>query len=235
MLLGICLILICLLGWSVVSFWEMQQALRWWSAREAIEQAAQSNKIQNGLIQDLFALRLNLQFSLSQPIEKQRLQQQAWLVELGKMYSHLNNLSIMLSPPYLAENLPLAIRSRLQQWLASHPSHQLTLDLPHIWQQDSLERNYIILSSLETLLKLAVPSSLSNAELEISLTDRSRIELVVKIIYPTGIKSRSITCIRELKYLRSCFCCLAPGRCHYQHQSNEAIWQFQWRRCSGIQ
>lgn len=227
MLLGICLAI--LLSWFVASYWETQQALRWWFRREAIDRAAQADSIQNGLIQDLFALRLSLQ-PLPNQVEESSTQQGTWLSQVEKLHHELNALSAMLVFPYVAESLPLAIRSLLEQWQLTHPQHQVQLDLPHEWQPEVFERSHMILSTLETLLNLALPASLSSASLEINLIDQlDRAELAVKITYPDYLKITSITDTKELKYLRRCFHCLASGWCRYHRQSLEAVWRFQWR------
>lgn len=240
MLLAIC-ILFCV--WATASYWQMQQAMRWWCRREAIDLAAQADRIQNGLIQDLFAVRLSLQSALSevlseafsQPLEDRLQQQRVWVTQAEKLHEHLTDLSHALSQPYLAESLPLAIRSRLKQWQASHSQASLQLDLPQDWRAEPLERSRIILTLLETLLDVAVTAGLPHAALEIVLTDRSiesgrfQAELTVKITYPDVMTRRASTRVKELKYLRRCFCFLVPGRCSYQTQASAAVWRFHWK------
>ena len=203
--------------------------MRWWFKQEAIDLAAYSNQIQNGLIQDLFAVRLSLQSPLPEQEKDRVRQQQTWVAEADKLHEHLSHLSDALTQPYLAESLPLAIRSLLKRWEIAHPNRTLRLDLPLNWHTEPLERNRIILVTLNTLLKLTVPSSISHATLEITLIDRlPQAELIVKITYPDLATRRSNTRIRELKYLCRCFRCLAPGRCSYQPQSSAAVWRFKW-------
>jgi hypothetical protein len=220
---------IVLLFWATASSRQMQQAMRWWFKQEAIDRAAHSDQIQNGLIQDLFAVRLSLQSPLPEQTEDRIRQQQIWVAEADKLHEHLSHLSNTLTQPYLAESLPLSIRSLLKRWEIAHPNRTLRLDLPLNWHTEPLERNRIILVTLNTLLKLTVPSSISHATLEITLIDRlPQAELIVKITYPDLATRRSNTRARELKYLCRCFRCLAPGRCFYQPQSSVAVWRFKW-------
>ncbi len=232
--------LICtfVLLWITVSSQQMQQAIRWWFKQEAIDRAAHSDQIQNGLIQDLFAVRLSLQSPLPEQAEDRVRQQQIWVAEADKLHAHLSHLSDALTQPYLAESLPLAIRLLLKRWEIDHPNRTVRLDLPLDWHTEPLERNRIILVTLNTLLKLAVPSSISHATLAITLIERlprkgncfasPQAELIVKITYPNLATHQSNTRVRELKYLCRCFRCLVPGRCSYQPQSSAAVWRFKW-------
>lgn len=234
MLLGLCLAL--LLSWIVVSHWEMQQALRWWFRKEVIDRTVLSNQIQNELIQDLFALRLCLRSSLSEQSEV-FCRPKDWLADVEKIQQGLYEMSASLSFPYLDESLPLAIRSLLKQWQITHPQHNVKFDLPqHNWQQDAIERNQMILTTLGTLLTIVIPSSLSSASLNVNLFERSnKAELIVKITYPDRLTFTSATHAKELRYLRYCFRCLTPGLCFYHHHALEAIWRFQWKHsCSVI-
>jgi hypothetical protein len=226
-LLGICIIILL---WFAVSHWQMQQAMRWWFKEEAIDRASQSDRVQNELIQDLFALRLSLQTLPPDSSKELVLHQQAWLANTENLHHHLIDLSAALTHPYLAESLPLALRSHLNQWQLAHPHCKLQLNVPSDWQPESFERNRVILMILKTLLKIALPSTLSTTVLDVSLRERSHgATLIIKITYPDRLTRISLTCGRELKYLRWCFHCLMPGQCLYQAHAHEAIWTFQWR------
>lgn len=205
------------------------QAMRWWFKQQTIALSTHADQIQNGLLQDLFAIRLRLQAPLSEQSEDGMSQQQAWISEAKKLHDQLTHLNEALIPPYLAESLPLAIQSLLKQWELSHPHNQLRMDLPYGWRPEPLERSWMILKTLETLLNLAISASLPHVSLEVTLIDQSpQAELQIKVTYPDRLTHLSLTRTRELKYLCHCFRCLAPGRCFYYSRALTAVWRFQW-------
>lgn len=204
--------------------------MRWWFGQEAIALAEQSDEIQNGLVQDLFALRLSLQ-SVSSDSAALTQHQQDWITTTTQIHHHFTALSFALTPPYLAESLPLAIQSHLKRWQLTHPDCKLQLEFCSDWQAGTVEYNRLILKMLETLLRLTVSPSFPANVLHICLSNRStQAELIVKLTFANRSIRVAATHAKELKYLRYCFHCLIPGRCSTQHRLHEAVWRFQWKQ-----
>lgn len=224
--------LLLVLIWQGVSHWQMQQALRWWFSREVVDRATLSDQIQNGIMQDLFAIRLGLTADSNQEILPSQFDA---LIAADMLYQRLSHLSTTLTPTYASESLPHAIQSLLQQWQGAHPHSQMQLDLGVVWESESAEQNQIVLAVLETLLQLSDPV----ASVSLSLTNQSqqrwmgdtagKAKLTVKLTYADKTKGIAATRAQELKYLRDCFRCLMPGWCNYHTQSQEDTWQFCWR------
>ena len=210
-----------ILLWLGASHWQMQQALRWWHQRTSMERAAQTDQIQNGLLQDLFALRLSLSAasSSSQPDA---------LIIVDRLHHSLKHLSEALTHPYLTDSLPLAIQSLLQQWQITHPIHQLQLDLPADWLVESPEQSRILLETLATWLELTADPEIPTL-LSVSLRQQAnRAELTLRWL-DSNTTQTAATHAKELRYLRDCFRCLMPGHCHSEIHSQKIQWQFRWR------
>lgn len=215
--------------WAV-SHKEMQQALRWWMQQEVIDRATYADRVQNELIQDLFALRLRLQSASSPPSES--LAQLPWLAEAEQLHALLNHLSTAFLSPYLPDGLTLAIRALFQQWQAHNPGQGLQIDLPIDWAPEPLEQSYLILALLQRLLQLT-SASVSPVLVKVRLIQQnSQAQLSIQLIYAETPAPLLATQAQTLKYLRRCFQCLMPGWCRHQVQAQEMSWQFGWNKWS---
>jgi hypothetical protein len=208
--------------WLAAAHWELRQALRWWMQQEIQSRVGWADQIQNGLLQDLFALRLELQ-------RVEAASTQDWLAA-ERLHQQLADLSTALVSPHLPASLPLALRHQLQRWQTAHPGCDLQLDLPTDWPLESLAQSQIVLTTLERLLdQSGLPDQLLD-RLIVGLEQRAgRARLTVELGY--GAENRSIqsgTRAKELKYLRRCFCCLMPGWCRAQFGATAVRWQFGW-------
>lgn len=216
----------------VVSHREMQQALRWWVRQEVVNRATYADRIQNGLIQDLFALRLSLQSASTDSSES--LPQRSWLAASEKLHTALHDLSTAFLSPYLPDSPTLAIRTLFQQWQAYHPIQHLQLDLPADWSSEPLEQSYLILALLQRLLELTA-SSVPIALIKVHLVQQNKqAQLSINLIYVETPTQMMATHAKDLKYLRRCFRCLVPGWCRHQVQELEATWQFGWKKRSQL-
>jgi hypothetical protein len=218
-----------LLLWSVVSYLEMQRALQWWFKRQSAQLLSESEQIHNGLLQDVFAMRRSLELSLVDEAGVSSSQGQDWLKKAEKLHESLEQLSDALSPPFLAESLPLAMQCMLKR-RRSQLGLNLEVVLPSQWRDESSERNRIVLMVLDELLKLALPKAAIDATHRVSLTATETAgELAVAVTYPDLETLTSLTQTKELKYLCCCFQCLASGRCVCQRENLTVIWRFRWR------
>ncbi len=215
--------------WGGSSYWRMQRSLRWWLTQAAVERADQADQIQNGLMQDLFALRLSLSKSLDLSQPNQTQPNQAAIETLyNTLYTNLNQLSAALSPPYIRESLPLAIQAMLQQWQAVHPEAKLQLALPATWDLEPIARSQVLLTTLAALLKLSEAAAISALSLELS-QESGQAKLILRLVYRDSATRSAATHAKELRYLRDCFRCLMPGWCSHQAQPLADLWQLRWQ------
>lgn len=228
-LLGICLVLGLGLGLQfALSYWEMQQAWRWWVERDLVERASYADQIQNGLLQDLFALRLGL--GSASPDQLQLFAQTLWLSDAEKLHNQLNQLSTALLPAYLPDSLPLAIQALFQQWQTHHPSCRLSLNLPTDWSHEPLARSCLILATLKRFLEiiaLSAPIALMTVDLR---QQNGKATLTIQLTFVASSARTATAHAKDLKYLRRCFQCFVSGECHYRLQALEATWQLSWKQ-----
>jgi hypothetical protein len=214
--------------WSVVSCGEMQRALQWWFQRQSAQLLSESEQIHNGVLQEVFALRRDLERSLSAGTGASTSQSQAWLQQTEQLHQSLQQLSETLTPPFLSESLPLAMQWMLQPLQASELN--LQIDLPSNWQHDSAEQNRMILMLLDELLTRALADAAIDALHQIRLLAAKQYgELTVRVTYPDRQTMTALRETKELKYLYCCFQSLTPGRCLCQTENTTVMWRFRWR------
>jgi len=218
-----------LLLWSVASHLEMQRALQWWFRRQSVQLMSESERIHNGLLQEVFAIRRSLELSLVNEASTSATQNQDWLTRTEKLHESLVQLSDVLSPPYLGESLPLAIQSLLQSQ-ARQSGINLKLALPNNWSEHSLERDRMILDSLHELLTLSLPSAAIDGTHHVQLSSDGKMgELLVNLTCIDHATLTALTHSRDLGYLRRCFQCLTPGQCLCHTETLNIIWRFRWQ------
>lgn len=218
-----------LLLWSVASHLEMQRALQWWFRRRSVRLMSESERIHNGLLQEVFAIRRSLELSLINETSLSATQNQDWLTRTEKLHESLMQLGDTLSPPYVGESLPLAIQSLIQTQF-SPPGINLKLALPTDWHHDAPERDRMILDSLHELLTLSLPSAAIDGTHRVQLSSDGKMgELQVAITCVDRPTLTALTHSRDLAHLRRCFQCLTPGRCLCHIETLNITWRFRWQ------
>jgi len=226
-------------AWLAVFYWETQQALQWWFQQQQRWLCQEAERVRNGLLQDTFVLRRDLEGSPQASEENLEHVQHRWLHQIQQLEGHLIRLSDDLSPPYLETSLPLSIRKWVQhiegtsinQSVMQQP---IALDLPSAWQPEPLTHNQIILTSLDYLLALVTSETESVPPVMIRLQAHPHCaELVVQVDYPSVAAAVKGVRSRELGYLRRSFWVLASGRSYYRRQQQVVFWHFRWRLSHG--
>ena len=237
------IILICmmLLLWSMVSYLELQRSMRWWFEQRTAHLEVQSERIHNGVMQELFVLRRDLEAALEpgQTIAtdpNQTDQAKLWAIE--KIHHQLEQISDELSPPYIADSLPLAIQSHLQNWQRLHAA-DLEIELPTTWEQEATAQNQIILMVLNELLQIVMPISPVKLPCCVRLLAQNKTnsvecpkpfgELLVKVTYPNAAMISSILHTKELRYLRRVMRELARGHLFHRRRELTVTWYCHWR------
>jgi hypothetical protein len=215
--------------------------MRWWFERRTAHLEVQSERIHNGVMQELFVLRRDLEAALEpgQTIEtdpNQTDQAKLWAIE--KIHHQLEQISDELSPPYIADSLPLAIQSHLQDWQRLHAA-DLEIELPTIWEQEATAQNQIILLVLNELLQVVMPISPVKLPCCVRLSTQNKTnsveypkpfgELLVKVTYPNAAVISSILHTKELRYLRRVMRGLARGRLFHCRHELTVTWYCHWR------
>ncbi|WP_416673916.1 hypothetical protein [Egbenema bharatensis] len=238
----ITVICMMLLLWSVVSYLELQRSMRWWFERRTAHLEAQSERLHNGVMQELFVLRRELEATLHQghllpshsnPASSIQLQ------AIEKIHHQLEQISDELSPPYIADSLPLAVQAYGQEWQHNHPETVLELELPKIWEQQATPQDQILLMGLDELLQMVMPGSQTTLPCRVRLTTQDQPanngaaptswgELSVEVTYPNAVLISSVLRTRELRYLRRVVRGLTHGRLLNERRGLTVTWYFRW-------
>jgi hypothetical protein len=205
------LLVICtlMLFWFAVSHLKMQQALQWWHRNRSTWLHGEAEQIRNGLLQESFVVRRALEMSL---IGDENLQdnQQHCLKKLEDFHHALEQVSDTLSPPYVEDNLPLAIRRCIESQ-CSYPIHfDIETDLPSTWRHEPYELSRTILIALDELLRVTQSKDLVGVLRQIRLRSQAEMrELMIQFGYLDRTTLKKYQCRKELDYLKQSVLSLA--------------------------
>nr|MDZ8058197.1 hypothetical protein [Nostoc sp. EkiNYC01] len=190
----------------------------------------QGEMIQNGLLQESFVIRRNLEISLVNSSVSQQQQEQYYLANIENFYHSLNEFSDYLLPAHIEDSLPLAIRHILVKWKSHIPELNLQIELPNDLDDESVYTRHVILIILEDLLQIILSSISQETSISVSLKSRENFnELMVKFSDLQILKQDNNSKLSELDYLRRVFILFTLGKCFHQKNKNTEIWYFCWR------
>lgn len=197
---------------------DSDQLLRWWHQHQTQWLASEADGVRNGLLQELFAVRRQLELMAGDDIHS--------LATIERLYDALENLGDRLSSPYGQESLPLALQHALKGW----PS-ELTLEvrLPNRWPDEPREYVSLVLSVLEHLKQtlVALPSLPQACTIDLAEEQGSKHLAVQLNLYglPLAVeRCRSA----DWAYHLSTFGAITGGRARCTHEGHTVLWQLTW-------
>lgn len=221
--------LITVVLYLLLSHQQTQRALIWWNSRQWLKMYQEGEAIQNGLLQESFVIRRNLEILSVDPSFRQQKQEQYYLATMEKFHNSLKELSEYLSPAHIDDSLPLAIRHLLVKWESRIPGLNLQMELPNEWHHELLFTSRFILMVLEELMQMTSSIFSSNLSIFVSLKTRGNFhELTVKLADLKTAKQIYISNLPESDYLRRTFIFSTFGKCFCQHDDDAEIWYLQW-------
>jgi len=180
-------------------------------------------------MQELFILRRSLEMALADESNKIAIdRQQNWLARVETVHQSLEQLSHELAPPYVQENLSLAIQYHLKQWQRRYPDLQVHAELGTDDPSQQSQQNGEILQILQEVLELTLPK-LSPRSLQIHLKSRdyhNQMQVQLTCANPVTLTSDSL---QNIKCLGQTFQLLTAGWCSYYCKNSAMIWSFHWR------
>jgi len=197
---------------------DSNQLLRWWHQYQTQWLASEVDAVRNGLLQELFAVRRQLELMAGQDIQA--------LATVERLYEALENLGDRLSSPYAQGALPLAMQHALKGW----PS-ELALEarLPNRWPDEPMEYVTLVLSVLEHLKQtlIALPSLPQACTVDLA-EEQGRKYLTVQLNLhglPLAVeRCRSA----DWAYHLSTFEAITGGQARCTHASHTVLWQLTW-------
>jgi hypothetical protein len=215
-----------------MNFYQVRQAFQWWSRQQFRQQWSESDRIRNGVMQDLFAMYRGIEVSQLQGANSILQNSKTWLEQAGQIQRSLEQLSHHLSPLFLEDSLPLALQATVSGWQAK-TQHLIHVDVPLDWQANVQEHNQVVLNTLLAILETISSHQASSLDLtehpiQICLAQRDNFAELLIEIEGTRSSGKAIARSQEWIYLRRCFHYLTGGRCIYRYRKNTLTWCLRW-------
>ena len=214
-----------MMGWAATfylltrSWLSQRHAWQWWHAQQTTQLHHQAESIRDGLLQQTFAFRRYLETSHTHS--------ETWRDRLQSFYQSLEDLSNQLSPPFVADSLPLALQFIIHDWQKKHPKSPVQLDLPSDWPQNDTEQNQVVLSVVEELLSLLTAEDMSQP-LQVSLQSTDSLH-TLSLSWQNETQIQTLSGSAEAKYLKEIFHSLTAGRLEMHPSETQVITQLHWR------
>ncbi|NJL47241.1 MAG: hypothetical protein HC929_06750 [Leptolyngbyaceae cyanobacterium SM2_5_2] len=197
---------------------DSEQLLRWWHQHQTQWLASEADAVRNGLLQDLFAVRRQLELMAGDDIHT--------LATVEHLYDALENLGDRLSSPYGQESLPLAMQHALKGW----PS-ELALEarLPNRWPVEPIEYVTLVLSVLEHLREtlVALPNLPQACTVELAERQEHK-QLTVQLNLQTLPSTLEGCNSADWAYHLSTFESITGGQARCTHTDHAVLWQLTW-------
>lgn len=209
----------------------MEQALQWWCDQQSKQLNREAQEIRDRLLQESFVVRRSLELAQLKSNQLFNYSDRKWIERFEIFHSCLKELSDRLSPPYLEEGLPLAIEYLIDRWRIAQPTCEFQWQFTPQWQQNLSQRNRIVLTSLDELLKLEIAECIKKEFVFIDLRqNQGDNQLKIKIKSPQYDATNSSDKCRELEYLKQSFRVLTSGI--WETTNNELATMHCLRWCS---
>ncbi|OKH43537.1 hypothetical protein NIES30_24780 [Phormidium tenue NIES-30] len=192
--------------------------MRWWHRHQAQWLNREADAIRNGLLQDLFAVRRQLEL----------LPGSGGLAAVEHLYQSLADLGNRLSSPYLHDSLPLAIQQALADWPPQVPARA---ELPSQWPTEPIEHTLLLLAVLNHLGQaLAAQPSLPQVCVVSLAAGPDRKRLTVAVDYESAVPAALLDLDQAetwRAYLTT-FDLFSQGQASATHGGAALRWFFDW-------
>ena len=235
-------------GWATaLRSWQQkwqrqQQAWQWWHQQQAIQSHHTAESIRDGLLQQTFAFRRYLEAADQTTDASNPHQTRRWLERFQTFYQSLETLSDELSPPFIADSLPLALKFTITGWQSSPAQSEtapaIHFDLPTDWPHSSAYQNQAVLSVVTALLTLLLPKGQSKShsnghsanQLNVALSqaDADNI-LTLKINSEPTLATSKITELEECQHLKEIFHSLTTGQLEISQEGGVLTSRLCWQ------
>lgn len=209
----------------VVSYLRMRQVWQWRSKRQFLRSHEEAEIIRDRLLQQSFMMRRGLESAL---IKTHDLEIEACLTQLNLFHQSLNALSDRLSPPYLGDDLSLAIAHLLNSWQSEHT--MIHFQHPPIWNQAAHQSDAFILDGIDEVLRIVMTNLLTPKVIFVSLNSvQNRFNLEIRIPNVEDLSIHS-----DLKRLSQAMRFLAGGHCAFFYKQQTLTWYYRQHRSAAF-
>ena len=202
------------------------ELLRWWHQHQTQRLNQVADRIRNGLLQELFAIRRQLEVSCATENNAAAFGCDLHLANLERIYNQLEHLSHDLNSPFL-DSLPLALQHAIQPW---HQKLSLTTEFPSTWPPEPIEHVQLFITFVDTFLSQLTTKPLPN-HCGLELTQQTTAKEL--ICYATG--DNLSNCLTEsLLPLLETFRLLTQGEYNQTVHPQLIRWELRWDTSSKL-
>ena len=200
--------------------------LCWWHQYQAQRLNRTADFIRNGLMQELFALRRELELSCRLQSNADAFGCDHHLTKLEYVYTQLENVTNYLDSPFLKESLPLALQHTIQPW---HQSLPLILDLPLVWESEPIERTRLLMTLTEHLLTQLTAATVRPHQCGITLKQQADLkQLTYRIAYAEKLPNLGELFASLTPFLKT-FQLFAQREYEHTVLNRETTWVLRWQ------
>jgi hypothetical protein len=205
---------------------KLRAALQWWQDCWLKDAAQQAEKLRDGTLQELLALRRNVELSLLTGLSPSSSEMAVWLAKLELLYQNLDRLGDRLNPPYLEDDLDLALQHLIGPWIDRHPEITLSVQYPQCLSIPGFNR--ILLFAIEQLLLLFLQLQ-DMMILRVRLIQENNLSILRLCLDLTQEKSENLNSVlQKIEYLQLVFPVLVDGCFGYSSFDNRLSCEFSW-------
>lgn len=191
-----------------------------------------ADRIRNGLMQELFAIRRQLEVSCQTEENADKFGCDHHLTNLENLYNHLEHISHDLNSPFL-DSLPLALQHAIQPWQSQLP---ITAELPKDWLPEPAETVNLLLAFADSFFQQTAAIAPAPKQCGLKLSQQGNNQEL--ICYAVGDKAwcdsnSSISTKTLLPFLET-FRLLTQGEYHQILQPQQVGWILRWQPLSSI-
>lgn len=200
--------------------------LRWWHQYQAQLMNQTADRIRNGMLQEVFAVRRQLELACDGQ-SRTTFGCNQHLAALERVQSLLENLSDRLDSPYLQDSLPLTLQHAAQPW---QEKVRLTLELPTTWEPDPVEHTRLLMMLIEHLLEQLAAEVLLPSSCLIGLEQQHRTKQLTchvdydDLVLPAAADQLDATLAPFLQT----FQLFTQGNYEYRVQPRSLDWVLRW-------
>lgn len=215
-----------------VSRRETRRSLQWWQSRQNLALAQAAEAIRNGLLQESFVVRRNLELALIAADQAPDCGPEASLLALESFHTALKDLSDRLSPAYVEDHFPLAVQHWLTGWQAQCPTILMQGHWPEIWSNESDDQHRFLLMILEALFQLFCSGTIAVSPSQVQLVlqqMQDQHQLQIQFHYEASPLPLPPTVCQNVAHLRRIFRLMTAGHCRYRRHEATLTWFLHWR------
>lgn len=210
---------------------DASELLRWWHQHQAKKLGQTAEHIRNGLLQELFAIRRQLEVSCQTEKNAAAFGCDRHLENLETLYKQLENVSHDLNSPFL-DSLPLALQHAIQPWSEQLP---LTTEFASDWSPEPAENVDLLITFAKSFFQQLAVTTPAPQQCGLKLAQQATAKELT--CYATGDSAwyahhssvRTNASIQTLLPFLETFRLLTQGEYHQISQPQQIGWTLRWQ------